>query len=145
MSFLTNLFSKGAKELLDSGGKLIDGITTSDQEKLNAKAELSKIVLTSLNSLQNAQRDVILAESRGNWLQRSWRPLVMLLFASIVVIGAFTTIPYLTDNSPFWGLLKLGLGGYIIGRSTEKITDKVTTNMDLTFLRKKDRKDKIDE
>lgn len=41
----------------------------------------------------------------------------------------------------FWELLKLGLGGYVIGRSAEKIANSVTKNVDLPFLRKKDRKD----
>lgn len=140
MSFLTKIFSKGAKELIDSGGNLIDKISTSDQEKLNAKNELSNIVLSALNNLQNAQRDIILAEAQGNWLQRSWRPLVMITFAALIVIGAFVDIPYLADSSPFWTLLKIGLGGYVIGRSAEKISENVTKNSDLSLLRKKDRK-----
>ena len=64
----------------------------------------------------------------------------MITFAILIVIGAFVDIPYLADSSPFWTLLKIGLGGYVIGRSAEKISDNVTKNADLSMLRKKDRK-----
>ena len=141
MSFLSKIFSKGAKDIIDSSGNVIDKISTSDQEKMNAKNELSNIVFDSLNTLQNAQKEIILSETKGNWLQRSWRPLVMLTFTLLIVLGAFIEIPYLENNSRFWTLLEIGLGGYVIGRSVEKVSENVTKNSDISFLRKKDRKD----
>jgi hypothetical protein len=141
MSFLSKIFSKGAKDIIDSSGNIIDKISTSDQEKMNAKNELSSIVFDSLNTLQNAQKEIILSETKGNWLQRSWRPLVMLTFTALIVLGAFIEIPYLENNSRFWTLLEIGLGGYVIGRSVEKVSENVTKNSDISFLRKKDRKD----
>ena len=62
-------------------------------------------------------------EAQGNWLQKSWRPLVTLCFTFIILLGVF--IPLLDDNSEFWNLLEIGLGGYIIGRSVEKVTGKI--------------------
>lgn len=144
MSILSNIFSKGAKELVDSASGLIDNLSTSDEEKGTLKNQLSALVFKTLSDLQAMQRDVLLAELGGNWLQRSWRPIVMLTFAALIVVGAFYTIPYLNDNSPFWELIKLGMGGYIVGRSVEKVADNVTKNIDLTSLRKKDRKDNIE-
>lgn len=141
MSVLSNIFSKGAKEIVDSAGNLIDNISTSDEEKLSAKNELSNIVFTSLGKLQDIQREIIMTEASGNWLQRSWRPIVMLAFAGIVILGAFIKIPYLSDNSKFWSLLEIGMGGYVIGRSAEKVTESVTNNIDLSSLKKKDRKE----
>lgn len=141
MSVLSNIFSKGAKEIVDSAGNLIDNISTSDAEKLSAKNELSNIVFTSLGKLQDIQREIIVTEASGNWLQRSWRPIVMLAFAGIVILGAFIEIPYLSDNSKFWSLLEIGMGGYVIGRSAEKVTESVTNNIDLSSLKKKYRKD----
>ena len=64
-------------------------------------------------------------EAQGNWLQKSWRPLVMLCFTFIILLGVFILIPLLDDNSEFWNLLEIGLGGYIIGRSVEKVTGKI--------------------
>ena len=148
--FLSKIFNKGAKDLLDSGGKIIDNLTTNDQEKLNAKNELTKTVLNSLNNLQNAQCDVLLSETSGNWLQRSWRPILMLGFGFIIMYAYFLEPAFLnkgedaiskTLNENFWDLLKIGMGGYVIGRSAEKIASTVTKNSDISLLRKKDRKD----
>lgn len=133
--------------MISEGGKLIDGLATSDQEKLNAKNKLTEIVLTKLKELQSQQRDVIVAEAKGNWLQRSWRPILMLGFGFIVIYAYFIEPAFITVEEPiseslkpeFWSLLRLGIGGYIIGRSAEKVTTTVTQNADLPFLRKKDR------
>lgn len=141
MSLLSKILSKGASDLIKSGGDVIDNIATNDEEKLKAKNELTNIVLGSLNNMQNAQRDVLLAESSGTWLQRSWRPIVMLTFTAMIVTGAFVEIPYLDNDSKFWILLEIGLGGYVIGRSVEKIANNVTKNADLTFIKRKERKD----
>ena len=64
-------------------------------------------------------------EAQGNWLQRSWRPIIMLVFATIVLIGTFFDLPILSDTSRFWDLLEIGIGGYVIGRSAEKITGRL--------------------
>lgn len=139
MSFLKNITGKIIGDTLDKAGGIVDNLTVSDDEKSEAKAKLTGIVTESLNTLQQLQADVLKVELSGNWLQRSWRPLVMLTFTAIIVIGAFKEIPYLEDNSPFWTLLEIGLGGYVIGRSVEKVASKVTENIDMPFLKKKDR------
>ncbi len=138
--FLGSLFKGGAKDILEGTNNILDKVVTNDTERSNAKEELSEVVLNALNRMQEAQKEVLLAEMKGNWLQRSWRPMVMLTFTAMIVAGAFTEIPYLADSSPFWSLLKIGLGGYVIGRSVEKVTKNVTANIDLPFLRKKERK-----
>ncbi|MCF8358750.1 MAG: holin family protein [Prolixibacteraceae bacterium] len=150
-NILSTIFSKSAGDIIDSTGKVIDNLTTSDQEKLTAKNELTKTVLQSLNTLQNAQRDVLLNETRGNWLQRSWRPILMLTFGFILVYAYFIEPAFVQPEAEkavaniidpkFWALLEIGVGGYIIGRSAEKITGTVTRNTDITLLKKKDRKD----
>ncbi len=150
MSFLSKLFSKGANDLIKSGGNVIDQIATSDEEKMKAKNELSKHVFDALGKIQEGQREVLLSETRGNWLQRSWRPILMLAFGFIVIYAYFIEPAFFLGadetgiaeslNDNFWGLLKLGIGGYIIGRSTEKVAGTVTNRIDMPFLRKKDRK-----
>lgn len=141
MGFLDSIFSKGTKDIIDSAGNVINKFVTSDSDKLSAKTELSTIILSALNKLQELQASIILAEIGGNWLQRSWRPITMLTFTALIVLGAFIPIPYLNDNSPFWDLLYIGFGGYIMGRSVEKVVDKFSSNIDISMLKKKDRKD----
>lgn len=142
--FLNAIFGGTAGKIIDSASGLIDGVVTTDQQKLSLKNQLSEIVLDNLGSLQSMQSKVILAESSGSKLQRNWRPLVMLSFAVIVVYAKFIAPAFGLPNAElepdFWKLLEIGLGGYIIGRSAEKITDRVTANIDMSFLKKKDRK-----
>ncbi|MBN1926453.1 MAG: hypothetical protein JW798_11515 [Prolixibacteraceae bacterium] len=150
-NILSQIFSKSASDIIDGTGKVIDNLTTTDQEKLAAKNELTRTVLQSLNVLQNAQRDVLLSEAQGTWLQRSWRPILMLTFGFIIVYAYFIEPAFLKPDPAnavaniidhkFWTLLEIGIGGYVIGRSAEKISSTVTKNTDITLLRKKDRKD----
>lgn len=148
MKLLSKIFSSGAKDILDEGGKIIDNLTTSDSEKSTAKNELTDIVMTSLMNIQNAQKEIILSEASGNWLQRSWRPIVMLSFTFIVVYSFFLQPAFfpkaviVKDSLPdhFWTLLEIGIGGYVVGRSVEKVAGTVTKNVDMPFLRRKDRK-----
>ena len=113
-------------------GKVIDNIFTNDEERLQAKNELTRIIQSKELELQKMQTDVIVAEANGNWLQRSWRPILMLSFGFIVIYVKFVaplfgfTIPELEED--FWNLLQIGIGGYVVGRSAEKIADKVVIN-----------------
>ena len=148
MSFLKSVFSSGAKDILSGAEKILDKVITNDGEKSSAKKALTEVVLKSLNSIYSNQKEIIVKEISGNWLQRSWRPIIMLSFGFIVVYAYFIEPAFIqpeipvsdTLNDNFWGLLKLGLGGYVMGRSAEKIVKTVTTNIDIPFLKKKDRK-----
>lgn len=126
-------------------GKLIEGIggaidrnVTSDDERLQAKAKLAEFHASIIGELLaaekmylQAQMEVMRAElSDGNTLTKSWRPIAMLCFLSLVMwyaIGTAFDIPVpseaVIDQS--MGLVKLGLGGYIIGRSGEKMVTRV--------------------
>ncbi len=100
---------------------VIDGVTLPAREKRELQAEVLRLVYEREREMIEAQASVIKVESAGTWLQRSWRPLVMLVFAIIVLVGSFTSLPMLTDTSRFWDLLEIGLGGYVVGRSGEGI------------------------
>mgnify|MGYP000745167385 CR=1 FL=1 len=115
--------------VLSEIGKVIDNIFTNDEERQQAKNELVKIIQQKELELQKMQTDIIIAEAKGNWLQRSWRPILMLAFGFIVIYVKFIAplfdlkIPELENE--FWNLLQLGIGGYVIGRSAEKIADNI--------------------
>jgi len=114
-------------DVIGSVGKVIDDIFTNDEERIKAKNELIKVIQQKELELQQMQTDIIIAEAKGNWLQRSWRPILMLSFGFIVIYVKFIAplfdlrIPELENE--FWNLLQLGIGGYVIGRSGEKIID----------------------
>lgn len=111
--------------LVDNVGKIVDGLSVSATEKKEIRSKLVRSLYEYATHLEEAQASVIRTEAQGNWLQKSWRPIVMLTFTFIVLVGAFYPLPLLKDTSEFWSLLEIGLGGYVIGRSVEKVTDKL--------------------
>jgi hypothetical protein len=106
-------------------GNVIDNLFTNDEERIKAKNEIFKVLKQKELELQQMQTDIIIAEAKGNWLQRSWRPILMLAFGFIVIYVKFIAplfdlrIPELENE--FWNLLQLGIGGYVIGRTGEKM------------------------
>ena len=90
------------KDLL--GG--LDKLFTSKEEKIKAESIIKQILIEKQLELQQMQTDVIIAEAKGNWLQRSWRPILMLSFGFIVIYVKFIapvfgfTIPELEIE--FW-------------------------------------------
>ena len=59
-------------------GKIIDDLFTTDEERLEAKNKIFQVIQEKELELQKMQTDIIIAEAKGNWLQRSWRPILML-------------------------------------------------------------------
>ena len=107
--------------IVNSISELIGQLTLPAREKRELEIGLLKLIQELERELTQARAVAVQEEVKGNWLQRSWRPLVMLVFALIVLAGTFTTLPILSDTSRFWDLLEIGLGGYVIGRGGEKM------------------------
>lgn len=126
-------------KLVKGVGDIIDNVSTTEEEKLAKKNELTALVndfqskvLEHEVAIAKQQASVILAEANGkSWLQRNWRPLLMVVFMSILV-NNMILLPYVPGVEPlefpaqFWVLLTVGVGGYITGRSYDK---KQTTDM----------------
>lgn len=106
--------------------------SVEDKDKANElKHNLKTQFLENMGRELQAQRDVIVAEAQGeSWLQRNWRPVIMLMFGSIIA-NNFIVVPYaslfgieatfLEVPVDLWELIKIGLGGYVVGRSAEKV------------------------
>ena len=131
MSLLANIV-----EIIKPVGQIIDQVHTSEEERAKLKNELFVLqaqlqveVLEYEKNLLNKQSQIITAEAQGNsWLQRSWRPITMLTFLVLVCLDAFGWLAFrLSDQA--WVLLQIGLGGYVIGRSGEKIAQPVIKAM----------------
>lgn len=111
---------------------LIDDLHTSDEEKLIIKNKMMQIQANAYTQaielekqVMQAKASIITAEANGqSWLQRSWRPITMLTFLALVVADSFGWLanPLATEA---WTLLQIGLGGYVVGRSAEKIAPVV--------------------
>ncbi len=110
-----------------------DELVTSDEEKLKLQNELSllkinlaKEILDYEKQLNEKQAAIVKAEALGHsWLQRNWRPIAMLTFLTLIILDSFALLPKNLPNEA-WALVKIGLGGYVIGRSVEKVAPAVT-------------------
>ena len=109
------------KSVADAVSELVERVTLPAREKKQLEADVMRLLLEREKELVQARTTLLQEEGKGNWLQRSWRTLVMLTFAAVILIGTFTNISILSDTSRFWDLLEIGLGGYVVGRSGEKI------------------------
>ncbi len=104
---------------------VIDKAVEDKDEAARIKARLQEMMLSGQMKEIEAAASIIVAEAKGDsWLQRSWRPLLMCLFGIIIannylVVPLFGT-PAAEIPPDMWDLLKLGVGGYVLGRSVEK-------------------------
>lgn len=122
------------KDIFTPAAKLIDDMHTSDEEKLTLRNELAKIenattmkVIEYESKLLEARSNVIMAEvGSDSWLAKNWRPITMLVFVGITVtywLGYSPPNATPADIDNIFMLIKLGLTGYVVGRSVEKSVD----------------------
>ena len=119
-----------------------EAITGKAIEDPNKKAELLMKLQQAELATQQLQAKVISTEAgSSHWITSAWRPITMLVFVAIIAnnyilvpyFKAFgLNIPDLTLNNEMWGLLKIGIGGYIVGRSAEKVIKNLKGNKDAT-------------
>lgn len=77
-----------------------------------------------------AQADIVKTEAAStHWLAANWRPLLMLTFGALIVARWFgLAAPNLSETEylKLWSIVEFGLGGYVVGRSVEKIAGPIT-------------------
>jgi len=114
-------------------GKAIDKAVPDAGQAGELKAQISTQVYALAETEMKGAISVILAEAQGeSWLQRNWRPLLMLTCIAIIT-NNYVLYPYMQAifgwgvaldlPEALWELLKLGVGGYVVGRSVEKGID----------------------
>lgn len=123
-------------DIIKAGLEAIDTLSTSAEERGQLKIELVKETLAAQTSLVQAQSAVIIAEAQGSsWIQRNWRPVTMLTFVGVIVykyvlrdiaIWFGLELPPLELPEGLWTVIQIGLGGYVLGRSGEKIAETVS-------------------
>ncbi|MEA3253915.1 MAG: 3TM-type holin [Chloroflexota bacterium] len=114
---------KGALEGAGTLAKDVREAITGDYSPEQRK-EIEAKILQIESDIKQAQASVIIAEATGeSWLQRSWRPLTMLTFVVIIILNQFSLFPEELSEE-IWAVLKIGIGGYVIGQSAEVVADK---------------------
>ena len=128
-------------------------LVTNAEERATLRMQLYALHASTTATLQQLrvqlaehQASVIIAEANGqSWLQRNWRPMLMLAFGAVVLynyalrdllLWLFTMLqsfgvkhvplpPTLDLPGGLWSLLQIGVGGYIGGRTIEKVAGAV--------------------
>lgn len=125
-----NLLASIGSFILPGIFKEVDKAIPDQDLNARLKAGIQSAVLSADAEALQAQAGIVTAEAKGeSWLQRNWRPLTMMVFVSIV-FNNYILAPYLqaltgwsvalVTPPDLWALNKLGLGGYVVGRSAEK-------------------------
>ncbi len=110
-------------------GKVLDKCLVDATKKAELAAAFAQEFMAQSAALDMAAADIIKAEATsGGWLTRSWRPIVMLTFTALIVLRWLGwSAPALGEAEvlELWAIVKIGLGGYIIGRSGEKMVPAI--------------------
>lgn len=128
MSIFTKLFNKGATDLVKEVGSVVDDLTTTKEEKLEAKRKLEDLLLNFEKSLQievskRWEQDM----NSDSWLSKNIRPftLIFLVFCTLILIFIDSGFIEFEVKQNWIDLLQIILitiiGAYFGGRSFEKI------------------------
>ena len=99
------------------------------EARQRAEAELHAALLARAGELEKAAGEIVKAEAQSeHWLTASWRPIMMLTFGALIVARWLGwSAPGISEAEALklWSIVELGLGGYVIGRSAEKILPNI--------------------
>lgn len=106
-------------------GKAIDKAVPDKDQANQLKADITTQAMSMADAELKGAVQIITAEATGDsWLQRNWRPVLMLWFAALVGAHWLGFTPENMDSDVVQSLLdivQVGIGGYVVGRSGEKI------------------------
>ncbi len=126
-------------EILGILGKVAGGVADrifpdpeQELKRIELQQALQAAVLERTSEIERAAADVVRAEAQGqSWLQRTWRPITMLVFVGLIVARWLGwSAPNLGEAEvlKLWDIVEIGLGGYVIGRSAEKVLPGVVSS-----------------
>jgi hypothetical protein len=128
MSILTSIFSSGATELVKGVGGVIDNLTTSKEEKLEAERKIKELMANYEIEMEKNITSRWEADLKSDsWLSKNVRPLtlVFLIVCTMLLIFIDAGALEFEVKSSWVDLLQLVLitviGAYFGGRSLEKV------------------------
>jgi hypothetical protein len=115
--------------VLNIGGQLIDRLWPDQEKKDQAKLALMEMAQKGELTELTVRGEIVKAEAASeHWLAANWRPILMLTFGSLIVARWFGwAAPNLSEAEylKLWSIVELGIGGYVIGRSAEKVLPNI--------------------
>lgn len=117
--------------ILSLGSSLIDRLLPDPAQKAQAQITLLEMAQKGELAELTARAGIVQTEAASeHWLAANWRPLLMLTFGALIVARWFGwTAPNLSQEEylKLWDIVELGIGGYVIGRSAEKIIPSIAS------------------
>tara|TARA_R100001163_G_scaffold61976_1_gene52361 strand:+ start:16 stop:411 length:396 start_codon:yes stop_codon:yes gene_type:complete len=131
MGILGKIFSSAGGDLVESVGGVLDGLTTSKEEKLEAKRKLKELILSHEAEMDKQITNRWNADmASDSWLSKNVRPMVLifLIVCTMLLIFIDAGAISFTVEEKWTDLLQLVLitviGAYFGGRSVEKVKKK---------------------
>lgn len=119
--------------VLTVGGKVIDRLFPDPAQKAEAQLKLLELAQKGdLTDLTERASIVKTEAASQHWLAATWRPIVMLTFTALIVARWMGwSAPGLAESEilKLWDIVELGLGGYVIGRTAEKVVPTLASAM----------------
>ena len=128
MSIFSKIFSSGATELVKEVGGVIDDLTTTTEEKLEAEQKIRELISSYEVDMEKEITSRWQADmTSDSWLAKNVRPMVLIFLVVSTVLMIFIdagTIKFVVEQK-WTDLLQLVLitviGAYFGGRSFEKV------------------------
>mgnify|MGYP003638850926 CR=1 FL=1 len=127
MSILTKIFSSGASDLVGSIGEVVDDLTTTKEEKLEAERKIKELVANYEVEIEKTITDRWKSDmASDSWMSKNVRPMVLIFLVVSTVLMIFIDAGVVSFNveAKWTDLLQLVLitviGAYFGGRSLEK-------------------------
>jgi hypothetical protein len=114
------------------GGQIAKSLFPDPEEETKRRqieTEFSRAIVQHGADIEKAAASIINTEAASkHWLAANWRPLTMMVFVGLITARwlGFTP-PGMTEAEllSVYDLVKIGLGGYVVGRSAEKIIPSI--------------------
>jgi hypothetical protein len=114
--------------LLPTLSKVLDKAIPDKDMAKKIEADLQKELITNSHSEFQSAAKIVLAEAQGSWIKGNWRPITMLTFVGLICAHWLGFTPENLSEAEvleLMNLVQIGLGGYIIGRSAEKVSENI--------------------
>ena len=128
MNILGQIFSGGAKDLVEGVGGVIDNLHTSKEEKLEAEKKIKDMIMGYEAQMQKEVSNRWKVDMNSDsWLSKNIRPMVLIFLVVSTVLMIFIDAGMIAfEVKDTWvDLLQLVLitviGAYFGGRSLEKV------------------------
>ena len=112
-------------------GDIVKEAIPDPDKKMDAENKVRLALLENAKQIEASASSIVLAEAKSeSWIASSWRPILMMNITAIVSVNflIFPLIEVFTGTKlsillppELWTLLTVGVGGYTIGRSAEKV------------------------